>query len=130
MAVKKNITKEYAAALYQITAGKTGAELTEALSAFAALLARKGLLKRADKIMQEFIALSKQKEGIVDIEITSMNVLPENIIKKIEAAFGKTVVSTNKTDKSLLGGMIIKTNDKIFDASLKTQLSRLKQQLI
>lgn len=127
---KKNTIKDYALALYEVTKDQKGKELEQTIVEFAGLIVKRGLSKKIDKIINEYVAYAKKQEGIVDIEITSIRKLDSKMVKEIEQAFGEKVESIQKTDESILGGIRIKISDKIFDASLRTQLQRLKQQLI
>ena len=124
--MKKNSPKDYAIALYQITKELSGKALNEAIVEFVKLLAGKQKLKQAEKIIAEFVAYAKKQEGIQDIAITSAHKLDAKTTEAITAAFGNQVEATHAIDESLLGGFIVKIEDKIFDASLKTQLVRLK----
>ena len=80
-------------------------------------------------IIKEFIAYAKKQEGIVSLAVTSARELDSKTLEKIKSAFGDNVESTESIDASLIGGITVRTSDKIFDASLKTQLIRLKQSL-
>ena len=51
-------------------------------------------------------------------------------INKIKKVFGENSDITETINKNLLGGIRVKVDDMIYDASLKKQLSRLKNQLI
>ncbi len=129
MAKKTDTNKDYAIALYRMTLDKSGAELKEVTRAFVHLLAVRGLLKHADRIINEFINYSKQENDEKEIEITSAHSLSENVVKTIKQAFGRNVTASTKVDASILGGIVVKTTDKIFDASLKTQVERLHAEL-
>lgn len=65
-------------------------------------------------------------------EIVSAIALDKEYIGKIERALEdklhEKVTLTNKIDKSIIGGFIIKFRDMIIDQSLKRQLAELKQQ--
>lgn len=126
---KKNTTRDYALALYEVTKDQKGKELEQTIVEFAGLLVKRGLSRKIDKIVTEFVAYAKKQEGVVDIEITSARKLSDKVVREIEKAFGDKVESIVKTDESILGGVMVKTEDKIFDASLRTQLQRLKKAL-
>ncbi len=118
---------QYAIALYQVAKDLSGKDLESVLSRFVQLLADNHKLKSADKIIYEFINYAKKQERIMDIEITSARVLSKEIIEKIKKVFGDQTESKERINKNLLGGLMIKTDEIIFDGSLKTQLNRLKQ---
>ncbi len=126
----KNTPKQYAIALHQITSGLSDKSLGEALKQFVLLLARDHKSNQASAIINEFIRYSKKEEGIAEIEITTAGNMDEKTINKIKQSFGEKVEATVKIDPSILGGIKIKTEDKILDASLKTQLLKLKESII
>jgi len=129
---RKKSNNQYAVALFHAVEGLRGEKLGKALQAFAELLVRDHKLKRANKIIEEFVKYGKKQSGIVEIEIISAKELDSHTLAHIKSSFGKKekVESVEKIDKSLLGGVKVKLEDKIVDASLKTQLNKLKQSLI
>lgn len=120
-------TKDYARALYDATKDVHGKDLHQVIENFVQLLARKQLLKKSNRIIAEFVAYAKKQEGIQEIEITSARELPEATLNKIKKAFAEKVESVEKVDENLIGGFVVRTEDRIFDGSLRTQLVRLKQ---
>ena len=48
---------------------------------------------------------------------------------ELEKAVGKNVIVENKTDATLLGGMVVKLGSRMIDGSLKTKLNSLKTAL-
>jgi len=128
--MRKTTTKDYAVALYEVVKGLKGGALDQAVHEFVALLVKQRKLKQAEKITNEFIRYAKKQEGIVGVELTTARKLDKTAFTTIKQAFGENVEAIEKIDESLLGGFIAKTEDKIFDASLKTQLTKLKQALI
>lgn len=55
--------------------------------------------------------------------------LAEKLRKKMCTVTGKDVVLKKTVDKSLLGGIVLKVNNKQFDTSLRTKLSEIAQNL-
>lgn len=128
--MKKITTKQFASALYEITDGLKGEKLNEALRQFVLLLVKYHKLKQGARIIAEFEKYAKKKAGVVEIEITSAHKLSDTTLNRIKKVFGTEVESVEKIDEKLLGGITVKMEDKILDASLKTQLLNLKQSLI
>ena len=122
--------KQYAIALYEATKDLTGKELSGVIVEFVAMLNRQHKIKSADKIINEFVKYSKKQAGIIDLEIISSRELGKAVIEEIKKIFGQQTESVQKVDKNLLGGIKIKTDSVIFDASLKSQLIRLKNSFI
>ena len=70
----------------------------------------------------------------IKISVTSAVVLndetKEKLKQKLENKFNKTILLNYLVDESIIGGLIIKTQDKIIDGSLKNKYERLKNSLI
>lgn len=126
----KNTPKTYALALLESVKGLSDKKLSEVLKNFVQLVARDHKLKQMPKIISEFTRLAKKEQGIEEIKIKSAHELDEKTIEKIKNIFGKNTEATTEIEKEMLGGIKIKIGDKILDASLKTQLNKLKQTLI
>ncbi len=128
--MKKVTNKQLAKALYEATGELKGSDLKQVLANFVVLLARSHKLKKSEYIIRDFLHYAKAQEGIQEIEITSARELDNKVLAHIKKAFGAHTEATVKVDGSLLGGVRIKTEDKILDASLKTQLNKLKLSII
>ncbi len=127
--------KQYAEALYEISNELQGKELNNASEMFAKILVRDHKLKQGANIIAEFQSIAKKEAGIVELQITSARELDKKIIEQIKKVFstqggGSDVEATTNVDKNLIGGVKIKLEDKILDASVTTQLKLLKQQLV
>jgi len=123
----KNTNRQYAKALFEATKNLKGEKLYKVLEKFAGILARDHKLKQSKNIIREFVKYIKIGEGIKEIQITTARELDIKTINKIKDVFGNNVEATVSIDPSLLGGVRIRTEDKILDASLQTQLLKLKQ---
>lgn len=124
---KKLSNKQLAVALYEATKGAKPSDVSKILSGYVKLLFRARKLSKAEYIINEFVKYAKRQEGIQQIEITAARELDEKIVAVIKKAFGAKTEAELKVDESLIGGVMIKTEDKILDASIKTQLNKLKQ---
>ena len=127
---KKISNKQLAKALYEATKDLKVNDMKKVLANFVSMLARAHKLKKTDYIIAEYIKYAKAGEGIQEIEITSARELDDKTLNHIKKAFGNNVEATVKIDESLLGGVRVKTEDRILDASLKSQILKLKQSII
>lgn len=126
---KKVSNRQFAEALYAITLGLKGEKLQLAIKSFIFLLARIHKTGQIKKIIEEFVRYSKKQEGITEIIITSSRKLDDTTLKHVCKVFGDKVEEELITDPKILGGLKIQTDDKILDASLKTQLNNLQKLL-
>lgn len=127
---KKISNKQYAQALFEVTKDLKGEKMSDAIKKFVLLLARQHKLKRAEQIITEFEKRVKKENGEVEIAIKSARKLEKTLMGGIGNIFGKTVEVKEEVDASLLGGIVVKTEDKIIDSSLRAQLIVLKGMMI
>ncbi|MGE0547979.1 MAG: ATP synthase F1 subunit delta [Kofleriaceae bacterium] len=84
-------------------------------------------------ISRELDAMVEAKGGRVTAEIVSAKPLDPSQLSQITAALeklsGKKVDATRREDPSLLGGVVAKVGDKVYDGSLRTQLRNLRDEL-
>ena len=128
--MKKTSNFQFAKALYEITKDLPKGQLAETIRQFVLILQKNNKLKKVDYITAEFINYSKKQEGIKSIEVESARKLEQSALNKIRKIFGEKSEISEKTNKDLLGGIKIKVDDMVYDASLKTQLIKLKKSLI
>jgi len=80
------------------------------------------------------MSLLKAHRGIVPITIISAQQLEEStkasILSQISASINGTAEITEKIDADLIGGFIVRMGDHQIDASVASQLKRLKQQFV
>ncbi|NIS37804.1 ATP synthase F1 subunit delta, partial [Candidatus Saccharibacteria bacterium] len=96
------------------------------------------IIKNREAIMSAIISyyreLLDQYRGIARCDVYSVTRLSdaqlENLKSQLDTMTGKNVVFTQKIDEDLLGGLMVKLNDTVYDTSLRYQLERLKQNLI
>jgi F-type H+-transporting ATPase subunit delta len=133
MAVSR--TKELAHALLDLTDGKTEAEEKKAVKEFAAYLAKKGLLKKAGPIMEEYTKAYNKKHGILEATVSLISRLPEHSKKELSEALKKKhkaheVHMIEKVDQRLIGGIKVQIGDTVYDSSIQHSLKQLQEQLL
>lgn len=98
------------------------------------IVTRKNRESILEPIAQEFVKLYDLHKGIQKATIISSSALTEEnrkqIVSVLEQSSGKTIQLTEKVDESLIGGYILRVDDKQVDASIKSQLSRLKLKML
>ncbi|MDJ0761882.1 MAG: ATP synthase F1 subunit delta [Myxococcota bacterium] len=101
---------------------------------FFYLLFDKGRCAELPGIAREFSALSDRKENRLRAEIITATPLSDNVSYRLKAALqrrtGKMVVMTKREDPDVLGGVITRVGDVMYDGSLKTQLKRMKEAML
>ena len=126
--------KKYAKALYDTVKDKKKDQVKSVLVEFIKLLNENNDLTKAEKIMSEFNKIWNKEEEIIEAEIISANELSKKTVKDlndyiIELTKAKNVEVVEKVDKDLLGGVVLKYNDKIIDGSVRTKLGALRKEI-
>jgi F-type H+-transporting ATPase subunit delta len=121
---------EQAAALAAVL-DKAGAH--QLVKNFAVLVVNKRrAFALADMAVQYGALIAGARDEIV-ARVASARALSDGQIEalkaELEKAVGKNVIVENKTDASLLGGMVVKLGSRMIDGSLKTKLNSLKTAL-
>jgi len=101
---------------------------------FLQLLSRKKrsglLLEMIDRFMESVLEL----RGILAGTLFASSPLDadqiDEIKKKTELLTGKSVLFSEQIDPSLVGGFIVKIKDTVIDLSIKSQLEKLRAQLV
>ena len=100
---------------------------------FFKLLALKQRERYLVAIMDVFSTLVDEAAGRVVAQVTTAVPITENqeqhLIQQLSTFSGKQVRLETETDERIQGGFIVQLGDTVFDASITTQLQRLKQQL-
>ncbi|KKR34611.1 MAG: ATP synthase subunit delta [Candidatus Magasanikbacteria bacterium GW2011_GWA2_40_10] len=128
--MRKKSNFQFAKALYEVTKDLPKSNLPEVIGQFVLILQKNNKLKKVNYIIEEFENYAKKQEGIKMVEIETARKLDPTVISKLKKTFGEKSEITELVNKELLGGARIKVDDMVYDASLKTQLARLKQALI
>jgi len=101
---------------------------------FIALLIERRRIRSMKEIRAQFEAEVNDRLGIADADVTSVRNLGDDERRGLEAQVakitGKKIRATYSTDKSVLGGSVVKVGSTVYDGSVRGQLQRLKQQLI
>jgi F-type H+-transporting ATPase subunit delta len=85
-------------------------------------------------IARELRALVDQKAGRIHAEVTSAVALQADHVSKIQSALerlsGKAVVLETRHDPDLLGGVVAKIGDVVYDGSVRTQLELMRERFL
>lgn len=122
--VRSNILNDVAAA----------AKLPESISNTLRLLADRGRMPHLGEVAEAFAAMAETESGRLHAEVTTAAALPESYFSELEKTLkqvtGKDITLTRKTDPDLLGGVVTRIGDQVFDGSLKHRLAGLKDELL
>jgi len=92
---------------------------------------RLGLLR---PIAAAYRELRDQQAGRVRVEVRSAVPLPEEqrrrLVEQLRETFHKEPLLETQVDNNLLGGMVVRVGDWLYDHSVRTQLETIRDQII
>lgn len=123
--------QQYAQALFELVKEEKPEKITATVKRFARFLTETNDTFKFDRIIKEFSRLWDKEFSVVTAEIKSahkLNAETEAILEKYikTVSEAKSLIITKKIDDTILGGVIMKYGDKIFDAGLKSRLEKIK----
>lgn len=128
--MKKHTTKQYARALSEGTSGLKGAALESVVNEFARIVARERATHLLDSIIKDYVAYERKKNGTVSLNVTVRDSLSGAAKKSLTEIFGKETEIEETKDESILGGLAVRVGDTVYDGTVRTQLLRMKANLL
>ena len=112
----------------ELFAGKVGQETFNFLN----VLVESGRESQLANIYRFFVQLANEARGIADAVVTSAKPLTEEeqaeLVKQFGQKLNKELRLTTVVDPSILGGIVVKIGDRLYDGSLKRKLETFAQQ--
>lgn len=101
---------------------------------FVLLLLDRERMPYLPAIARELRAMVDERAGRVRVSVTSARPLSADHVASVQAALektsGKKVVLDKKEDPALLGGVVAKVGDVLYDGSVRTQLERMRERFL
>ncbi len=101
---------------------------------FLGVLNLKGRMPLLGEIVIAYQHLLDEKLNRVRVEVTVASKLDDVdaglVEQRVSAALGKTAIIQQKIDENIIGGLVLKIEDKIIDGSVKAQLDAMRRQLL
>ncbi|WP_126428849.1 F0F1 ATP synthase subunit delta [Brevibacillus marinus] len=109
------------------------AHLSEESRNLLMLLIENGRQSQLNEITNAYVALANEERGIVDALVTTAKPLSEAEQAQIAEQFGKVLQRTVRLETvvnpAILGGVVVKIGDRLYDGSLKSKLERFAHQV-
>jgi F-type H+-transporting ATPase subunit delta len=123
--------QQYAQALFEALEGTEPRDHDKVMDNFVAILKQNGDLEKYGEIERAFERLDKESRGIKQAEVTVAREVEINkgIIEDLNQIVGSKVEVSKKIDEGIIGGVIVKVDDTLIDASVKGQLTSLENRL-
>ena len=98
------------------------------------MLTERGRLVHLRAIADAYQAMAEAQAGRLRAEVVSATALPESYYAELEKTLsevtGRKVHLVRKTDPSLIGGVVAKVGDVVFDGSIRNRLRDIRHQLL
>ena len=101
---------------------------------FLQAVVRRGRQGLFAEIAQEYhvlvdVKLNRVHAGVT-LAVASNGGLPEQITDRLAQVLGKEVRAHFRTDPAILGGIVVRVGDRIFDGSLRRKLNALRRKML
>jgi F-type H+-transporting ATPase subunit delta len=107
--------------------------LSKPVRNFVAVLIDNHRVAALPEIAKQFETELLQRLGMADVDITSSRELSADERREMEAEIGrmtgKKVRARYSTDRTLLGGAVVRMGSTVYDGSVRGQLQKIKEQL-
>ncbi len=122
---------QYAQALFEAVADTAPKDHDKVLDNFVKVLSQNGDLGKFEDINSEFKKLQLSAQGIKEAEITVAKDIEFSsaLIKQLNQVVGEKLEITKNVDESIVGGVVVRVDDTLIDASVKGQLDSLNKSL-
>lgn len=97
------------------------------------LLLERGRFAVVPDLARAYAALLDRAAGVLNAEVTVAVELPaalrEAVARRLEEASGRPVHLTTRIDPDIIGGLVLRVDDRVVDASLRGRLRQLRRRL-
>ncbi|MEE8573865.1 MAG: ATP synthase F1 subunit delta [Thermodesulfobacteriota bacterium] len=101
---------------------------------FFVILVDTGNINLLDDICEAYFAMEDEIAGRIRVTVVSpteaSDELLDGIKEKLISETGKKVILTQEKDPNIIGGFVINIGNTMIDASLKTQLERMREKTL
>jgi F-type H+-transporting ATPase subunit delta len=101
---------------------------------FLAILLARDRLKYLPEIVSCYRRLLNEARGRVEAKAVAASPLEPAMVDRLREVLrgiaGKDIVLQQETDPSLIGGVLIELEGKVYDGSVRTQLEKMKQRIV
>ena len=127
----KFTSKQYAQALYEAVHETNAKDHDVVLDNFVKILAQAGDLNKYQEIEKEYHLLEMKEKGVSSAEVTVAKDMEvnANLLKDLNEIIGNKLEIKKQVDEGIIGGVVVRVDDTLIDASIKTQLESLNKSL-
>ena len=104
------------------------------VSNFLGVVNTHGRMRMLGPIAQAFVDLLDEQRGNVEVDVTVAQRLSpdqlEQVRQRVSQALGKNAVVHQYVDENIIGGLVLRVEDRLIDASVKYQLEAMRERLL
>jgi F-type H+-transporting ATPase subunit delta len=122
---------QYAEALYHTLSETKPKDQEKVINNFIQVLKTNGDLGGYEAIIGEYEVLDRKMKGIKEVEMVTAHdgEISKEVITSLNSVIGDNIELKKKVDESLIGGIVVKVEDTLIDASVRGHLHKLKNNL-
>jgi F-type H+-transporting ATPase subunit delta len=111
-----------------------GGRVSPVMMNFLGLLNSKGRLNLLPELIDAYQDLLDEQRGIIEVDVTVAHRLTpeqlETVRERVSSALKRNAVVHQYVDESIIGGLVLRVQDKLIDASVRNQLEMMRRQLL
>ena len=127
-----SFTPDQRKAVIVAIAQRIGASRT--VTSVLSMLSDRRRMRNVREIADAFVTKVEAASGRVRAEVTTAAPLPDayyvELAKVLKTALGRDVTITKKVDPSIIGGVVTRVGDTVFDGSITNRLQDIKNELL
>lgn len=97
------------------------------------LLVDKRRIESLGEVIASYGRLVDRHDNVIEVQVTSAVALAADeqtgLSRALEKATGKHVRLVGTVDQKIIGGLVVRIDDRLYDGSLRTRLDRLKREM-
>jgi ATP synthase F1 delta subunit len=126
---------QYAKVLLQLSQESSASAWPEVSARFLAFLNRRKETKKLPAILRNVERLHDEASGVKRVQMTTSKVLSDTeqqaVLDHIKKLFAtETIILDQKIDTHVIGGITLRTENELFDGTVRKRLSELKRVLL
>ena len=111
-----------------------GGRVSPVMMNFLGLLNSKNRMNILAEVIDAYQDLLDEQRGVIEVDVTVAHRLTpeqlETVRERVSTALQRNAVVHQYVDESIIGGLVLRVQDKLIDASVRNQLEMMRRQLL
>jgi F-type H+-transporting ATPase subunit delta len=127
----KFTSNQYAEALYDSVHQTHEKDHDKVMDNFVKILAQNGDLGKYEEIAEAYKIMVMKEKGLSQAQVTVAQdmEISRSVIDELNKITGSKLEIKKKVDSGIVGGVVVRVDDTLIDASVKNQLNNLNKSL-